>query len=282
MSATAVLGPPGGLAARLRTALADAWEITRRDLMHVRRVPEKLLDVTLQPIIFVLLFAYVFGSAISIPGAGGGGYRQFMMPGIFTMTVAGLYMSTAVAMADDMSKGVIDRFRSLPMSRSAVLAGRTVAALLESVIGLVVLVGMGLAVGWRAHNGAGQTIAALALLLLVGFAMNWVGTFVGLVVRSTDTAQVTGFLLFFPLTFVANTFVPTKGMTPALRTVDDWNPLSTVAASCRHLFGNPGAGLSGDSWPTRHPELAALGWCALLLAVFVPLAVRKWRTTQSR
>jgi len=263
---------------RLRWALADGWTVARRNLSHVRRVPEKLLDVTLQPIIFVLLFAFVFGSAIAVPG--GGSYREFLMAGIFAQTMAFAAATTAVSVATDMSKGLIDRFRSLPMARSAVLTGRTVADLVASLLGVTVMALCGLAVGWRAHNGLLPTLAAFGLLLLFGFAMTWLGTYIGLLVRAPETAQVLMFVVMFPLTFVANTFVPTAGMPTWLRTVADWNPLSAVVAACRQLFGNPTAAVPAAdlALPLQHPVLASLAWSLLILAVFVPLAVRRYRT----
>lgn len=272
--------PPRTPFARLHWAFADGLTVTRRNLAHIRRVPEKLLDVTLGPIMFVLLFAYVFGSAIRIPG--GGSYREFLLPGIFAQSIAFLSITTAVGVANDMQKGIIDRFRSLPMARSAVLVGRTVADLVQSVLGQAVMATCGLIVGWRAHHGLVQTLAGFGLLLLFGFAMTWLGTFIGLMVRTPETANSLGFVILFPITFIANTFVPTEGMPPALRTVADWNPLSATVAACRQLFGNPGAAALSDAWPLRHPVAASLGYSLLLLAVFIPLAVRRYRTATAR
>ena len=268
--------PPTGPVARLRWAVADGLTVTRRNLAHIRRVPEKLLDVTLQPVIFVLLFAYVFGSAIQMPG--GGSYREFLLPGIFAQSIAFLSITTAVGVANDMEKGIIDRFRSLPMARSAVLVGRTVADLTQSLLGLLVMSVCGLVVGWRAHEGVASTLAGFGLLLLFGFAMTWVGTYIGLVVRTPETANTLGFVCLFPITFIANTFVPTQGMPVVLRTMADWNPLSATVAACRQLFGNPGAAPTGTAWPLQNPVAASLGFSLLLLAIFVPLAVRRYHT----
>jgi len=189
-----VVSEASGLS-RLRWALADGLVITRRNLTHVRYLPEKLLNVTLQPIMFVLLFAYVFGSAIKVPGVN---YREFLMAGIFVQTMAFSTADTAVSIADDMAKGVIERFRALPMSRSAVLLGRTGADLTSSVLGLTVMTLSGLLVGWRMHNGVLQGIAGLTLLLLFSYAMAWVGTLLGLLVRAPDAAQSIGFVVLFP------------------------------------------------------------------------------------
>ncbi len=280
MSTLPIPAPPRTPVARLRWALADALTVTRRNLAHIRHVPEKLLDVTLGPIIFVFLFAYVFGSAIQVPG--GGSYREFLLPGIFAQSITFLAITTAVGVANDMQKGIIDRFRSLPMARSAVLVGRTVADLAQSVLGILVMAGCGLIVGWRAHNGLLSTLAGFGLLLLFGFAMTWVGTFLGMLVRTPETANTLGFVALFPITFIANTFVPTEGMPTFLRALADWNPLSATVAACRRLFGNPGAAYTGDAWPLQHPVAASLGYSLLLLAIFIPLAVRRYRSEGAR
>jgi ABC transporter DrrB family efflux protein len=261
---------------RLRWALADSLTVTRRNLMHIRQVPEKLLDVTIQPIIFVFLFAYVFGSAIQVPG--GGSYREFLLPGIFAQSITFLAITTAVGVANDMQKGIIDRFRSLPMSPSAVLVGRTVADLIQSLLGVAVMALAGLVVGWRSHNGLVGTLAGFGVLLLFGFAMTWLGTFVGISVRTPETAQTIGFVALFPLTFLANTFVPTQGMPTFLKTIADWNPLSATVAACRLLFGNPGAAATGTAWPLQHPVEASVLYSLLILAIFIPLSVFRYRT----
>jgi ABC-2 type transport system permease protein len=279
MSTFELAGPPTTVAERLRWAIADGLTVTRRNLSHIRRVPEKLLDVTLQPVIFVLLFSYVFGSAIQVPG--GGNYREYLLPGIFAQSVTFLAITTAVGVADDMAKGLIDRFRSLPMARSAVLVGRALADLTHSVLGIAVMSVCGLIVGWRAHEGLGKLLAGVGILLLFGVAMIWVGTFIGLIVRATETAQVIGFVALFPLTFLANTFVPTQGMPIVLRTIADWNPLSATVAACRELFGNPGAAYTGSAWPLHHPITASIGFSLVLLVIFAPLAVHRYRTAIS-
>jgi ABC-2 type transport system permease protein len=280
MSALPVPAPPSTPLARLRWAVADGLTVTRRNLMHIRRVPEKLLDVTLQPVIFVLLFAYVFGSAIQVPG--GGSYREYLLPGIFAQSIAFLAITTAVGVANDMQKGIIDRFRSLPMARSAVLVGRTVADLVQSILGLVVMSGAGLIVGWRANEGLLKTLAGFGVLLLFGFAMTWLGTFIGLLVRTPETANTLGFVVLFPVTFIANTFVPTEGMPAALKFMADWNPLSATVAACRQLFGNPGATYTGDAWPLQNPIVASVGYSLVILVIFVPLAVYRYRTAVGR
>ena len=261
--------------ARTWWALKNTWVLTRRSIARIRREPEQLSDVTIQPVIFVLLFTYVFGSAIHLPG--GGSYHQYLISGMFGMTVAGSAPGTAVGLTADMSTGLIDRFRSLPMSRAAVLAGRTIADLGTQLIGLAVLAVTGLAVGWRIHNGIPDALAAIGLSLLFAFAMTWAGACAGMLMRSPEAAQALGFIFFLPLSFVSNAFVPTQGMPSWLRDFANWNPLSALAATCRDLFGGPNPSATIQAWPMQHPELAVLLWSAALLTVFAPTAVYLYR-----
>jgi ABC transporter DrrB family efflux protein len=264
----------------LKWVVLDTITMVKRNLAHIRQVPEKLMNVTLQPIMFVLLFAYVFGGAIAIPG--GGNYREFLMAGIFTQTISTVFGTTAIGVADDMAKGLIDRFRSLPMSPSAVLSGRAFADLIESVLGLAVLVAMGLLVGWRMHNGVLDALAALGLLLLFGFAMVWFGAVIGLYGRSTESVQVLGFILFFPIGFVSNAFVPTQSMPRILQVIAEWNPLSSTTAACRNLFGNPNPIPSDGSWPMANPELASVISSLVILAICIPIAIRRYKMATTR
>ena len=259
----------------LSSTVKDTIVLTRRSLARIAREPESLMDVTIMPVVFVLLFSYVFGSAIHIPG--GGNYHEYLIGGMLGMGLAGTAPGTAVGLVSDMSTGLIDRFKSLPMSRAAVLAGRTIADLLTQVIGLIVVVAVGLAIGWRVHTGPGDVLAALGLALLMGYAFTWMGACLGMVLRSTEAAQATGFVLFLPLTFISNAFVPTQGMPGWLQGFANWNPLSALAAACRHLFGNPNPAAAVHAWPMQHPELTVLLWAAGLIAVFAPLSVRMYR-----
>jgi ABC-2 type transport system permease protein len=261
--------------ARIWWAIKDTWVLARRSIARIAREPEQLSDVTIQPVIFVLLFTYVFGSAIVLPG--GGSYHQYLISGMFGMTMAGSAPGTAVGLTSDMATGLIDRFRSLPMSRSAVLAGRTLADLLTQVIGIAVLVATGLAVGWRIHHGVGDAVLAAALSLLFAFAMTWAGACAGMLLRSPEAAQALGFIVFLPLSFVSNAFVPTQGMPPWLRAFANWNPMSAVAASCRALFGGPNPAATVQVWPMQHPELAVVIWSIALTAIFAPTAVFLYR-----
>jgi ABC transporter DrrB family efflux protein len=264
---------------RLTMALHDGLVITKRNLLQTTRVPELLLFTTLQPVMFVLLFAYVFGGAIPIPG--GGSYREFLMAGIFVQTIAFNGASTAVGMAEDMQKGLVDRFRSLPMAHSAVLVGRTIADLLRGVLVLVVMSICGFLVGWRIHNGIAKALLAYLLILGFGFAMSWIGAWIGLKSPTTEVANSAGFIWLFPMTFLSNAFVPLTGMPSVLQTIAVWNPVSAVVAAARDLFGNPNPYV-GDALPEQYPILMSIGWILVILAVFVPMSVRAYRRTSSR
>ena len=260
---------------RLGEFVSDVWVLTKRSIARIRREPETLAEVTIQPILFVLMFAYVFGGAIGIPG--GGNYHEYLIGGMLGMGLAQTAPGTAVAVVSDMSTGLIDRFRSLPMSRAAVLTARTIADLLTQMIGAVVVAGIGLAIGWRVHTGPGDVIAAFALALLFGYAFTWAGVCLGMVLRSPEAAQQSGFIIFLPLTFISSAFVPTQGMPGWLQPVAEWNPMSSLAAACRHLFGNPNPAASVHAWPAQHPELAVICWSVGMLVVFAPLAVHLYR-----
>jgi ABC-2 type transport system permease protein len=260
--------------------LADGLVVTRRNLTHIRRTPQKLFDVTIQPIVFVFLFGYVFGSAIKVPD--GGGYIEYVMPGIFVFTMMGTLTATAVGFADDLSKGIVDRFRSLPMSSSAVLFGRSASDLLESLLGLGVLLACGLIAGWRPHYGLAETLGAFGLLLLLACAMNWVGVVLGLLVHTPEVVNILGGMLLLPAVFLSNIFVPTQGMPTWLRTIADWNPLSATVAACRELFGNPGAGLVSNAWPLQHPVVASVGWSVLLVGMLAPVGIKIYRSALPR
>lgn len=263
------------LRSRTWWSVRNALVLTRRGVTRIIREPSQLLDVTVQPVIFILLFVYVFGSAIKLPG--NGNYHEYLVGGMFGMALTGTAQGTAVGVSTDMAAGLIDRFRSLPIARSAVLTGRVLADLLTEVIAIVVLVITGLAVGWGIHNGIGNAVAAVGLCLLIAFAMTWAGACAGMLVKNPETAQAVGFIFFLPMVFISNTFVPTQGMPAWLRTVANWNPVSAVAAACRHLFGNPNPSASITAWPMQHPELATILWSIGLITVFAPLAVHFYR-----
>ncbi|MFI6759806.1 ABC transporter permease [Micromonospora sp. NPDC050417] len=247
--------------------------MTRRYLTHVVRAPEEVVLYFTLPIMFVLVFGYVFGSGMAVPG--GGNYREFLLPGVFVMTMLYGLGATATAIATDLSRGVVDRFRSLPVSRSALLTGRSAADLVRALLEMSTLVVCGLLVGWQWRNGVVDALLAVALILLLRTALTWVGIWLGLVVPNPDQVSMIVFPLAFPLTALSNVFVAPELMPEWLGSISTWNPLSATVAAARDLFGNPGMG--GDSLVAQHPVLLATIWPVLLITVFAPLAVRRYR-----
>ncbi|MBE2314721.1 ABC transporter permease [Solirubrobacter sp. CPCC 204708] len=245
-----------------------------RSLRHIPRIPEKLFGGLLMPIVFVLLFAYVFGSAIAVPG--GGDYHDYLVSGIFAQSMIGTIPGISVGVASDIRSGLMDRLRALPIARASVIAGRTIAELVELCAGLVVVVICGLIVGWAPHGTILETLAAFALLIVTAFGVTWVGVWIGLMVRDPDGADGIALSIIFPLMFLSGIFVPVEGLPDGLRQVAEWNPLTALATACRELFGSP-TGDVPDVWPLQHPVLASLAWAALLTAIFVPLSVRRYQ-----
>ena len=259
----------------VRLFMTDVWVLIRRAIARIRNEPETLMDVTAMPVIFILMFTYVFGGAIALPGHGS--YHEYLIGGMLGMGLASTAPGVSVALVTDMSTGLMVRFRSLPMSRWAVLLARSVSELLTQLISTAIVVCVGLAIGWRVHTGAGDVILALALTLAFGYAFTWAGILLGMVLRSPESAQQLGFILFLPLTFISSAFVPTQGMPGWLQPVAEWNPMSALAAATRKLFGNPNPAALVHAWPMQHPELAVVAWSAGMLVVFAPLAVRRYR-----
>jgi ABC-2 type transport system permease protein len=257
---------------RLHWAVADCWTIVRRGLTQYRRQPVNIVWQLGFPILSVLLYAYVFGGAMKPPG--GGDYRDFLMPGMFVMTMAFGFMNTAYAVVIDSSKGVIDRFRSMPMAPSAVVSGRGVTDLLVATAELTILVATALVTGWRTDSGFAGGVTAFALLLLLRFSLIWVGMWVGLIVPNQEAAGGL-YAVAFPLTMISSIFVPPSTMPGWLGTVAAWNPISSTAAATRELFGNPVAG--DGSWIQENSLLMAVVWPLVLTAVFLPLAVRRFQ-----
>jgi ABC transporter DrrB family efflux protein len=261
-------------------ALADGAVVAKRNLIKVKRVPDLIVFSTLSPIMFVLLFAYVFGSAIEIPGIN---YREFLMAGIFAQTVLFGATITGTGLAEDMQKGIIDRFRSLPIARSAVLIGRTTSDLANNVLVIVVMSITGLIVGWRIHSSFWEALAGFGLLLLFAYAVSWGMAVVGLAVRSPEVVNNASFIAIFPLTFIANTFVGTTNLPGPLKAFAEWNPISAVTQAARELFGNTSPKFPPPNvWPLQHPVTASLIWIVIILAIFVPLAIRQYRRAVSR
>ncbi len=248
----------------------DVVVLTRRNLVHVAREPAQLSDATVQPVLFTLLFVYIFGAAMRIPG--GGGYTAFAIGGLVTMNLTTASMGTAVGISSDLSTGVINRFRTLPMARSAILAGRTFSDVLASILCATIVLITGLAIGWRAGNGLGGVVAGLAVAVLFAYAMSWFTACIGLMVSDPESAQAVGLIILFPLAFVSTCFVPSQGLPHWLRIIADWNPVSAVAGSCRELFGNPNPAALTHAFPAQHPVFMAVTWSAVIIAVCAPLA----------
>jgi ABC transporter DrrB family efflux protein len=266
---------------RLPKAFVDGAVVAKRNLIKIKRVPDLLVFSTLSPIMFILLFAYVFGSAIPVfPGSSSTVYREYLIPGIFVQTVIFGATITGAGLADDIQKGIIDRFRSLPMSRSAVLVGRTPRDLLNNVLVLVIMSITGLIVGWRIRGGVVDAIAAYLLLLAFAYAISWVMAYIGLVVPTPEVVNNAAFMVIFPLTFIANTFVPTQNFPTVLMAISNWNPVSSATQACRELFGNPSPEV--HTWPLEHATLYTLLWAAALVAVFLPLSVRRYNKVAAR
>ncbi len=264
----------------LTYVITDGAVVAKRNLIKIKRIPDLLIFTLIQPIMFVLLFAYVFGGAINVPGVN---YREYLMAGIFVQTVAFGAGITAIGLADDLQKGIIDRFRSLPMSRSAVLVGRTTSDLVNNIIVVIVMSLCGLLVGWRIRDGVLEAAAGFGLILLFAYAMSYIAATIGLSVRSVEVAQSAGLIWMFPLTFLSNAFIPTNTLPGWLRPVADWNPVSSVILASRDLFGNAPAGLArGTGFPAEHPALLALLWSLGILAIFVPLAISRYRSAAAR
>jgi ABC-2 type transport system permease protein len=262
-------------------AFNDGMTIAKRNMIKIKRVPDLLVFTTLSPIMFVLLFAYVFGSSIAIPGVS---YREFLMAGIFVQAVVFGATWTGLGLAEDMQKGIIDRFRTLPMARSAVLVGRTTSDVVINVISLVVMSLTGLIIGWRIHTSAGEALLGFVLVLLFAYALSWMMAVVGLWIRSPEVFNNASFIVIFPLTFIANTFVPSNNLPGPLKVIAEWNPVSAITQASRHLFGNtnPSSMPIPDAWPLQHPVIASLGWTAIILLIFVPLAINRYRKAVSR
>jgi ABC-2 type transport system permease protein len=261
----------GGLGSMLRDGLIVMW----RNLKRIPRIPELAIFAILQSIMFVVLFSVIFGGAIPIPG--GGNYNEFLIPGIFAQTIVFACGTTAIGITDDSQKGIIDRFRSLPMARSAFLSGRSLADVIYNAGIMVVLVISGLFVGWTVRTGIGGFFAGVALLLLFAFAMSWLGIFLGLNVPTVEVANQVIFTVLFPITFISNVFVPPQTLPDWIQPIAEWNPTSTLTASLRDLWGNPNPYATG-SFPSENPVLVTLGWIVLILVVFGPLAVRRYRS----
>jgi ABC-2 type transport system permease protein len=251
--------------------LRETWLLIRRSLQTIPRVPERLSDVTIQPVVFTLLFLYVFGSAISIPGIR---YQDYLLPGLLGQSLAFGVIGAGVATATDFSTGVIDRFRALPVTRLSVITAQVVGQIIEQILGIAIVVGLGLALGWRPHLSVAGGFALAGLMLLGLLAFTWFGVLLGMLVRSSDAMQGLGFAIVFPLSFLAGTFVPISGMKTVLRYIGEWDPLSALVAAVRQVC--QGTHVKG-SWQLEHPVIAMVGWCVLIMGICIPLALRRFR-----
>ena len=253
--------------------IAEVRLLAGRSLRHIPRIPEKAFGAVLMPLVFVLLFAYVFGSAIEVPG---GDYHAYLVSGIFAQTMIGTLPGIAVGVASDIRSGLMDRLRTLPIAGGSVIAGRTVAELVELCAGVAVVALCGLVVGWAPHGSVLDTLAAFGLLLLMGFAMTWAGVWIGLKVRDPDGADGIVMAIIFPAMFLSGIFVPVAGLPDGLRQIAELNPLTALATALRELFGSP-TGPLPDVFTLQHPVITSLLWAALLMAIFVPLSIRRYQ-----
>ncbi|MCT7657330.1 ABC transporter permease [Mycobacterium deserti] len=252
----------------------QSWIMVKRNMIHTKRMPEMLSDVTVQPIMFVLLFAFVFGASIATRGSAS--YREFLLPGIQAQTIVFTAFVVSTGITADVEKGIIDRFRSLPIRRSAVLIGRSVASLLHSSLGVVVMAITGLCIGWRIRGGVAEAVLAFALILVFGFGMIWFGILIGSLMRSVEAVNGVMFTVLFPVTFLANTFAPTEPMPHWLRVIAEWNPVSSLAQAMRELWGNGPPAPPEAQLPLHHPVLATILWSLAMTAVIAPFALRAY------
>jgi ABC transporter DrrB family efflux protein len=273
MTATTLTVPRRPAAATKR--LRDVAVLTGRNLVHIAREPLQLSDVTVQPVLFTLLFVYVFGAGVALPH--GGSYTSFAIAGLLALNLTTSAIGTAVGLSSDLSTGVIDRFRTLPMWKPAVLVGRSIADLLTAALCSLIVAATGLAMGWRAENGLLDALAGFGIFLLFSYAMSWACACLGILSKSPESAQGLGLVILFPLSFVSNGLVPTQHMPTVLRTIADWNPVSAVTAAARSLFGNPNPSAAIHAWPMQHPVVASLLWSPAILALFAPLATVLYR-----
>jgi ABC transporter DrrB family efflux protein len=262
----------------------DSMVVAKRNLIRMSRIPEMIIYGLIQPIMFVVLFTYVFGGSMQIGGSTSAtDYKNFLMAGIFAQTVIFGATITGAGLAEDVKKGIIDRFRSLPMAPSAVLTGRTISDVANNVLVLIVMSLTGLLVGWAIHSSPAEAALGYLLLLVFAYAISWIMAWLGMLVPSVEVFNNATFIVIFPLTFVANTFVPLETLPGPLQTFAEWNPVSAVTQASRELFGNIPEGVpTPDAWPLQNPIVYTLIWSAIFIVVFVPLANYQYRRSTSR
>ncbi|MFF1903597.1 ABC transporter permease [Kitasatospora sp. NPDC058218] len=257
----------------------DAYALAGRHMKHLIRVPQKLLGTTVMPMAYVAVFGYLFGSVITVPG---GSYREYIMAGIFTQMMLSTAANTALGVTGDLGNGLVDRFRSLPIARGAVLIGRTTADLALAAVSCALMAPVGLLIGWRVHHGPLSALAGFGLLIAFGYAMTWLGAFMGMALRTPEAVNAMAFLIIMPLTFLSSAFIPLDRLPAWLRAVCEWNPISVVAAAVRRLFGDEAAVTTQLAFPERQAVLLAPVLILLMLAVLVPLAIRAGRSAVNR
>ncbi|EFC83224.1 ABC transporter permease [Parafrankia sp. EUN1f] len=272
-------GPAAALAAPARTgavsrAVRDVVVLTRRNLVHIAREPLQLSDITVQPVLFTLLFVYVLGGGVSVAG---GDYKDFAIPGLVALNLTTSAMGTAVGLSNDLRTGAVNRFRTLPMWRAAVLVSRSLSDVLAAAVCMSIVLLTGLAIGWRPDTSLAGFVGALAIPLLFSYALAWGTACLGMVSEGPESAQSIALVLLFPLAIVSNAMVPTAGMPGVVRAIAEWNPVSAVTAAARDLFGNPNPSAASHAWPMQHPVLAAVLWSVAIVAVCAPLAVALYR-----
>ncbi|MFI5807663.1 ABC transporter permease [Streptomyces sp. NPDC051561] len=257
--------------------ISDGVTLTRRNVIKNRRTPDVVVWTIMAPVSFALLFAFVFGSAIDVPGSN---YREYLIAGILVQTMLNTSLNTGAAIADDMKKGLIDRFRSLPIAPSSVLIGRTTSDMLNNILVIAIMAGTGLLIGWRIRSSFFEALGGFVLLLLFAYACAWITAWLGVGAKSPEALANGLMMITMPMMFISNAFVPSDGLPSVLRVVAEWSPVSAVVGATRELFGNNPPGLtSSGAWPMQHPVAAALCWILLILAVFVPLAVNRFKKT---
>ena len=271
---------PRPAGSRIVSWFEDVWVLTRRNLIHIRREPQQLSDVTIQPVLFTLLFVYVFGAAMAV--VGGGSYKMFVIPGLLVMNLTTSTVGTAIGLSTDLATGVIDRLRTLPMAQTSILVGRTISDLFAAALCAAFVAITGLAIGWRPDASILSVLAGFGVALLFSYALTWMNACLAMGVKSAEAAQGIVFVIMFPLAFVSNVFAPTQGMPGWLGAVANWNPVSAVASACRSLFHSPNPSSAVNAWPMQHPVAAAVIWSLAILAVCVPLAGRLYRRRTRR
>lgn len=259
----------------MNEVLSDSSALIGRHMRHLARTPEKLIGVTIMPIALVLVFGYLFGSAMSVPG--GGDYHEYIMAGIFVQMMLAGITTTAIGVSDDLRNGLVDRFRSLPMSQVAVLVGRTVSDLVLTLLSCIGITVVGYLIGWRTNNGILQTLGGFALLLMLGYAVAWLGALIGLVVSNPEAVSSIAAFITMPLAFLSAAFIPLNNLPGWLQLIAEWNPISAVVGACRELWGNPNAVTSESAWPLQHPVPYSVVATSLFLVIIVPLASRAYR-----